>query len=94
MENVVWLKGLTRHGKNRINQHGEKWIIEEVGKFQGRKALRLRSTEKTEGPKHNKGFDGRWVWIDDDPNFWVSCDADAMQRLGDTSNIAKNWLTK
>ena len=31
----VLLKGKTRHGKNRINQHGDMWLIEEVSTFQG-----------------------------------------------------------
>jgi hypothetical protein len=90
----IKLVGKTRHGKNRIHQHGEKWIVESVGKFQGQSAFSLRSTEKTEGPKHNKGFDGRWVLMKDDPNFWVKCDADAMQRICDTTNIPKDWLTR
>jgi hypothetical protein len=29
----------------------------------------LESQFKTEGPKHNKGFDWRWVEIHNDPNF-------------------------
>ena len=62
-DNVVWLKGKTRHGKNRIQQHGEKWIVESVSRFQGQPAVSLRSTEKTDGPKDNKGFDGRWVLL-------------------------------
>ena len=90
----IKLVGKTRHGKNRIHQHGEKWIVESVGKFQGQSAFSLRSTEKTEGPKHNKGFDGRWVLMKDDPNFWVKCDADAMQRICDTTNIPKDWLAR
>ena len=65
----VLLKGKTRHGKNRINQHGDMWLIEEVSTFQGQPAMFLRSKNKTEGPKDNKGFDTRWVVLRDDPNF-------------------------
>lgn len=61
----VKLVGKTRHGKNRINQHGDMWFVEEV---RGDKML-LRSERKTEGPKHNKVFDGRWVQLKDDQNF-------------------------
>ena len=67
--NSVLLKGKTRHGKNRINQHGEEWVIETVGKFRGQPALNLHSLSKTEGPKHNKQHDLRWVLLQDDPNF-------------------------
>ena len=65
----VLLKGKTRHGKNRINQHGDMWVIERVEVFQGQPAMMLRSNNKTEGPKDNKGFDSRWVLLRDDPNF-------------------------
>jgi len=33
------------------------------------------------------------VFLKDDPNFWVKCDADAMERLCD-ANIPTDWLTK
>ena len=65
----VLLKGKTRHGKNRINQHGDMWVIESVEVFQGQPAMMLRSNNKTEGPKDNTGFDSRWVLLRDDPNF-------------------------
>ena len=65
----VLLKGKTRHGKNRINQHGDMRMIESVANFQGQPAMLLRSENKTEGPKDNKGFDSRWVLLRDDPNF-------------------------
>ena len=65
----VLLKGKTRHGKNRINQHGDMWTIESVEVFQGQPAMMLRSKNKTEGPKDNKGFDSRWVLLRDDLNF-------------------------
>lgn len=65
----VTLTGKTRHGKNRINQHGNPWLVVSTGRFQGQPAMQLRSFDQTEGPKHNKGFDGRWVLINNDPNF-------------------------
>ena len=71
-ENIV-LKGKTRHGKNRIQQHGMEWVVKEIGTFHGHQAMSLRSQHKTEGPKHNKGFDSRWVLLKEDPNFlWFS----------------------
>ena len=45
------------------------WLIESVATFQGQPAMMLRSENKTEGPKDNKGFDSRWVLLRDDPNF-------------------------
>ena len=62
---VVVLTGITRHGKNRINQHGVNWSVKEV---RGNRML-LESKFKTEGPKDNKGFDWRWVELQNDPNF-------------------------
>lgn len=65
----ITLKGITRHGKNRINQHGDQWLVKEV---RGGSML-LQSEHKTEGPRDNKGFDGRWVELQNDPNFeWSS----------------------
>ena len=65
----VLLKGKTRHGKNRINQHGDMWVIENVSTFQGQPAMMLRSKNKTD----KGGFDSRWVLLRDDPNFlWFS----------------------
>ena len=61
----VLLKGKTRHGKNRINQHGDMWLIEEVANFQGQPSMLLRSKNKTDKDM----FDGRWVLLRDDPNF-------------------------
>ena len=61
----VLLKGKTRHGKNRINQHGNMWLIESVANFQGQPSMLLRSENKTD----KGGFDGRWVLLRDDPNF-------------------------
>ena len=65
----VLLRGKTRHGKNRINQHGNIWLVENIDKFGGEPAMFLRSLNKTEGPKDNKGFDTRWVLLKNDPNF-------------------------
>ena len=65
----VILAGKTRHGKNRIQQHGKLWTVLGVGTFNGRPAMQLQSENKTEGAKGNKGFDSRWVHLADDNNF-------------------------
>ena len=61
----VKLKGKTRHGKNRINQHGNHWLVTHVGKFQAQPAVMLRSMKQTD----RGNFDGRWVQLNDDSNF-------------------------
>tara|TARA_B100000287_G_C20580158_1_gene760022 strand:- start:248 stop:505 length:258 start_codon:yes stop_codon:yes gene_type:complete len=66
-----FLKGKTRHGKNRINQHGPKWKLLSIGKFRGQFAFNLQSERMTEGPRDNKRHDGRWVLMNDDPDFEV-----------------------
>ena len=43
--------------------------------------------------KGRKIHDERWVFLKDDPNFWVKCDADAIERICD-ANIPTDWLTK
>ena len=57
----VTLKGKTRHGKNRINQHGERWMIIEL---RNGKMLVESAAETDKG-----GFDWRWVDLHDDQNF-------------------------
>ena len=68
----VLLKGITRHGKNRVHQHGERWEIVGEGHFRGRSAWNLRSERPTEGPRGAKVHDGRWVFKKDDPNFLLT----------------------
>ena len=67
----IELKGKTRHGKNRVHQHGTCWFVE---KITGGRAM-LRSENKTEGTRDSRGFDGRWIKLKDDPNFEVIVDA-------------------
>ena len=69
--NRILLKGKTRHGKNRIHQHGDFWIVKNVSRFRGQPAIVVQSDHKTEGPKDNKGFDSRWVLLQNDPNFLI-----------------------
>ena len=61
------LKGVTRHGKNRINQHSDVWEVIDEQLTQ----LLLQSLEKTEGPKHNKVKDMRWISATEDRNFEI-----------------------
>ena len=67
----IILKGKTRHGKNRIHQHGEVWNVIGEGKFQGADAWHLQSLNKTFKVKGEKFHDGRWVLKNNDPNFEI-----------------------
>ena len=35
----VLLKGKSRHGKNRIQQHGDLWTVTKLGQFNGNDAF-------------------------------------------------------
>ena len=76
----VTLSGKTRHGKNRISEHGERWLIKEVAVFQGAPAMilesendtfsiRSRDAAKTKEWTTHKVKDSRWVLLRNDPNF-------------------------
>ena len=70
--NIVWLEGKSRHGKNRIEQHGNPWTVNAKGKFNGDDAVRMRSERETFNiGQGRKMHDERWVFLKDDPNFWV-----------------------
>ena len=70
MEKVL-LTGKSRHGKNRINQHGKLWFVENFGTFKGSPAVMLRSECKTFKLGDNMIHDGRWVLLQNDPNFVI-----------------------
>ena len=54
----IKLKGKTRHGKNRVHEHGPNWLIEEVR--QG--AMMLLSESNTLKVASDQWVrDGRWV---------------------------------
>ena len=64
------LTGITRHGKNRVHQHGSIWRVVGEAKFRGQDAWNLRSEHETFTIRPGvKCFDGRWVLKKDDPNF-------------------------
>jgi hypothetical protein len=62
----VTLKGRSRHGKNRVNEHGNKWqCIEERN---GHLLL-------VNGDKEDQNTDMRWIMKQGDINFEVIFDA-------------------
>ena len=66
---TITLEPKTRHGKNRVNEHGADWIVMNTGRFKGQPAVHLRSVDKTFKMGQAWTFDGRWVLIKNDPDF-------------------------
>ena len=62
----ILLEGISRHGKNRIAQHGDVWnVIETDGACPGISVRSKNRTFNTGGSGDNKWIhDGRWI----DPN--------------------------
>ena len=67
----VLLKGKSRHGKNRIQQHGSMWTVTRLGQFNGHDAFQCESEHATFsiGTQGRKIKDCRWVFTKDAPNF-------------------------
>ena len=68
----VVLKGISRHGKQRIDQHGKEWEVRDTGTFNGIRCISVLSEGETFklAPGH-KIRDMRWIHIKDDPDFEV-----------------------
>jgi hypothetical protein len=66
---TITLEPKTRHGKNRVNEHGADWIVMNTGRFKGQPAVHLRSVDKTFKMGQAWTFDGRWFLINNDPDF-------------------------
>tara|TARA_R100001509_G_scaffold55257_1_gene30465 strand:+ start:205 stop:408 length:204 start_codon:yes stop_codon:yes gene_type:complete len=65
---ITKLSGKTRHGKNRIAQHGIHWLVQADGKFKGNPAWLVSSMHKSD-----KGdFNRRWILKTNDPDFEVT----------------------
>ena len=79
MKKHLLLSGITRHGKNRIHQHGETWEVIAEGNVGARlNVFHLKSLEKTEGPVGEKGRDERTIFLSDDPNFKIKINMVAL----------------
>ena len=74
---IVKLEPHSRHGKNRINQHGDRWVVMNVSTFRGQPAVHLRSMDKTFKMGSSWVFDGRWVLLQNDANFTIQGDKSA-----------------
>ena len=65
----VRLKGISGHGKNRIREHGDVWLVKVIGHRETR--VMLRSKDKTFKAGSENHFDGRWIDVPTDKNFEV-----------------------
>jgi len=72
----ITLKAKTKHGKDRIAQHGERWLVTDLkdGKAILRSenktfSVRTRDAAKTEEWTTHKIHDGRWIDLHNDDNF-------------------------
>ena len=74
---IIKLKPHSRHGKNRINQHGDRLVVMNVSTFRGQPAVHLRSMDKTFKMGSSWVFDGRWVLLQNDENFTIQVDKSA-----------------
>ena len=65
---LVKLKGKTKHGKQRIKQHGEWWKVE----YEETNKIHLTSLEETFTVKPGlKTTDGRWLDLPTDRDFEI-----------------------
>ena len=63
----IRLKGISGHGKNRIREHGDIWLVVHVD---GSKVM-LRSRHKTFKAGGEMFHDGRWISTSTDKNFEI-----------------------
>ena len=76
VDDLVKLRGITGHGKNRIRQHGDTWRITNTESPTSFGHLGLESLEETFGGflPPNKGLkvkDSRWITSVDDRDFVI-----------------------
>ena len=63
----IRLKGISGHGKNRIREHGDIWLVVHVDTNK----VMLRSRNKTFKVGDEMHHDGRWIDNGIDKNFEV-----------------------
>ena len=63
----VRLKGISGHGKNRIREHGDVWMVVS----HNNNKVMLRSSKKTFKVAGEMHFDGRWIGLPTDKNFEI-----------------------
>ena len=60
---TITLKGITQKGKNRVREHGALWIVVDDSKTRRGNEVLIESVT---------GTDGRWIKMENDPNFEVT----------------------
>lgn len=72
---LVILEGKTRHGKNRVRQHGDRWVVGRVSEsvmcLDNEPGLLLAVLNCECSTCEKWGPDWRWIRQTDDPNFEI-----------------------
>jgi len=69
---IITLKPKSKHGKDRVAQHGDQWRITGMAQFMGNPAVKVESLGETLKISDTlKVKDGRWVNIKNDPDFEI-----------------------
>ncbi|MCX6744715.1 MAG: hypothetical protein NTX82_04285 [Candidatus Parcubacteria bacterium] len=71
LNDIVTLKAKSKHGKDRLHQHGSIWEVIGLGTFKGAAAVSLQSAGKTFRQGQEMTHDKRWVHLKDDPDFEI-----------------------
>ena len=76
LQEIVILSAKSRHGKNRISQHGSRWLVTQISDsvfcLDGAPGAMLRSIDCSCRTCEKFGQDGRWVRLTNDKNFEIS----------------------
>jgi len=69
---TITLKPKSKHGKDRVAQHGTKWTVVKVETICSRPAAFLESLKETfQTSPGNKTKDARWVHLENDLDFEI-----------------------
>ena len=75
MDLIMTLRGKTRHGKNRVSQHGPRWRVvreeDSVLCLDGKPGKWVVSIDCACSTCEKWGQDGRWIQDQNDPNFEI-----------------------
>ena len=75
MDSIMLLRGKTRHGKNRVSQHGSRWSVvredDSVLCLDGKPGKWVVSIDCACSTCEKWGQDGRWIFDKNDPNFEI-----------------------
>ena len=72
---IMKLRGKTRHGKNRVSQHGSRWsVVRETDSIlclDNQPGKWVESIDCSCSTCEKWGQDGRWILDNNDPNFEI-----------------------